>query len=109
MHAGNAFGDRYSRYNNLYKVLKLAGINRWCHADVAPFYDLFVPEDLRDREATAWKSEDKYDSSVSSEEANRGIWRGDKRAERLQKIIWRAEMFDDFAGDDGVELPVPQD
>lgn len=87
MHAGNAFGDRYSRYNNLYKVLKLAGINRWCHADVAPFYDLFVPDDLRDREATAWKSEDKYDSSVSSEEANRGIWRGDKRAERITDFL----------------------
>ncbi|MCA9073028.1 MAG: hypothetical protein KDA84_29100, partial [Planctomycetaceae bacterium] len=27
MHAGSAFGDRYSRYNNLYKVLKLAGVD----------------------------------------------------------------------------------
>jgi membrane-anchored protein YejM (alkaline phosphatase superfamily) len=87
MHAGSAFGDRYSRYNNLYKVLKLAGINRWCHADTAPYFDLFVPEELRHQETTAWKSGKDYNSSVSSEEEDRGIWRGDKRAERIVEFL----------------------
>ena len=87
MHAGQSFGDRYSRYNNLYKVLKLAGINRWCHADTAPFFDLFVPEKLRDQEATAWKSGEDYSSEVTSEEEDRGIWRGDKRAERIVEFL----------------------
>lgn len=87
MHAGSSFGDRYSRYNNLYKVLKLAGIQRWCHSDVSPYFDLFVPNDLRHQETTAWKSGAKYDSSVSSEEADRGIWRGDKRAKRITDFI----------------------
>ncbi len=87
MHAGNSFGDRYSRYNNLYKVLRLAGIHRWCHADTAPFFDLFVPEKLRGQEATAWKSGEDYSSQLSSEEEDRGLWRGDKRAERIVEFL----------------------
>ncbi len=87
MHAGQSFGDRYSRYNNLYKVLKLAGVNRWCHADTAPFFDLFVPEELKGREATAWKSGEDYSSEVTSTEEGRGIWRGDKRADRIVEFL----------------------
>jgi membrane-anchored protein YejM (alkaline phosphatase superfamily) len=87
MHAGSAFGDRYSRYNNLYKVLKLVGIHRWCHADTSPYFDLFVPEELRHQEATAWKSGEDFDSSVSSLEQGRGLWRGDKRAERIVEFL----------------------
>ncbi len=96
MHAGSPFGDRYSRYNNLYKVLKLAGINRWCHADTEPYFDLFVPEELRHEESTAWKSGKDYNSSVSSEEEDKGIWRGDKRAERIVEFIDSIEPGERF-------------
>ncbi len=87
MHAGKGFGDRYSRYNNLYKVLKLAGINRWCHADTSPYVKLFVPEDMKSQPATNWKTWPDFDSSVNEEDEERGLWRGDKRADRIVEFI----------------------
>ncbi len=87
MHAGSGFGDRYSRYSNLYKILKLGGINRYCHADTSPYYDLFVPEELKQHEATAWQAGDDYNSSVTAEEKEWDIWRGDKRAKRIVEFL----------------------
>ena len=79
------FHDRYTRYNNLYKVLKLAGVNRWCHMDMPPYYPMLVPHDMRDDENTAWMA--KFDSRVSADEEARGVWRGDKRNDRMLKFI----------------------
>jgi arylsulfatase A-like enzyme len=78
------FGDRYSRYANMYQVLKLGGIQRWCHPDCAPFPELFVPPDLH---ASAWKPDSEFSSALSEEERNREVWLGDKRAQRLVDFI----------------------
>lgn len=85
MDTSRGFGDRYCRYNNLYKVLKLAGIDRWCHADTEPFYDMLVSYDMRRSRKTAW--EPHFDSNVSTEEERRGVWRGDKRNRRILEFL----------------------
>ena len=79
------FGNRYTRYNNLYKAVMKTGERRWCHADTSPFYKMLVPYSLRESEATAWKPD--YTTSVSAEESERGIWRGDKRNQRMLDFI----------------------
>ena len=82
------FGFKYSRYNNVYKILQLAGVDRWCHADCQPYFDLLVPPSMRDDPRTAWNTTDSgYSTHVSSEENDQGIWRGDKRAERILDFI----------------------
>jgi len=88
------FGDRYSRYNNLYKVLRLAGVNRWCHADCPPFFTMLVPGELRRDSKTAWMTN--FDSSVSFHERDQGVWRGDKRSERILKFLDDLKPGDKF-------------
>jgi len=88
------FGNRYSRYNNLYRVLTLAGVNRWCHADTPPYSPLLVSESLRKSRKTAWMP--KFDSSVSSAEEEQGVWRGDKRNERMLKFLDDLQPGDKF-------------
>ncbi|MFQ5732385.1 MAG: sulfatase [Planctomycetaceae bacterium] len=89
-----SFHDRYSRYNNLYKVLKLAGVNRWCHMDTLPFFPMLVPHAMRHSEKTAWMSD--FNSNVSAEEEERGVWRGDKRNERMLKFLDDLKPGDKF-------------
>ncbi|GAB4161120.1 MAG: hypothetical protein Tsb009_38470 [Planctomycetaceae bacterium] len=79
------FGNRYTRYNNLYKIIMKTGPRRWCHAETAPFHDMLVPYSLRDREETDWQPD--FDSRVSAEEDKQGIWRGDKRNQRMLDFL----------------------
>jgi arylsulfatase A-like enzyme len=88
------FGNRYSRYNNLYRVLALAGVNRWCHADTPPYLSLLVSEQLRKSKKTAWMPN--FDSSVSTEDEQQGVWRGDKRNERMLKFLDDLKPGDKF-------------
>lgn len=85
MDTSRGFGNRYTRYNNLYKLLKLAGVDRWCHADTEPYFDMLVPHEMRESEATAWKP--KYDTTVDSKEEKNGVWRGDKRNQRMLEFL----------------------
>jgi len=87
MHAAKPFGNRYSRYNNLYRILKLAGVDRWCHADQAPYQDLCVSDAMWKSEKTVWKSNETFDSRVSDEEEERGITSGDKRNQRMLEFL----------------------
>jgi len=89
MDTSQPFGDRYTRYNNLYKVLELAGVDRWCHADCAPYFDLSTPQDMRTDPQKSWKTHDrdKYTSWVTGEESERGLWRGDKRNKRMLEFL----------------------
>lgn len=70
---------------NMYKVLRLAGINRWCHPDLDPFANLFVPKDLL--KDACGPGTGKMSTWVSRHEEKQGIWRGDKRAARLTDFI----------------------
>jgi len=70
---------------NMYKVLRLSGINRWCHPDMDPFANLFVPKDLL-KDACA-PGTGKMSTWVTRREEKQGIWRGDKRAARLTDFI----------------------
>ncbi|GIW82546.1 MAG: hypothetical protein KatS3mg105_4353 [Gemmatales bacterium] len=90
MDSRKSFGTRYSRYANLYKILKLAGVNRWCHPNTPPYVDLFVPEDLRHDPFGD------YDTSLTSEERRRGVWRGDKRAQRMVAFLDSLQPGDKF-------------
>lgn len=91
MNTSRPFGSRYSRYNNIHKVMKLAGIQRFCHADTAPYPSLLVPSDDR-----MDNYEDGFDSIVSDEEEKKGLWRGDKRADRLVDFIDSLEEGERF-------------
>jgi arylsulfatase A-like enzyme len=91
------FGLKYSRYNNIYKVLQLAKIDRWCHADCQPYFDLLVPPSMRGDLRTAWNTEENgHRTHVSSEEEDRGIWRGDKRNQRILEFIDDLEPGEKF-------------
>ena len=68
MDMSRPFGDRYSRYSNLYKVLRLTGINRWCHMNCPPYYKSLVPEDMY---PTAWMPD--FDSEISGAKTN--LWK----------------------------------
>jgi len=87
MDAAKPFGNRYNRYNNLYKILELAGVDRWCHADQAPYQDLCVSQSMWKGEKLAWKSNETFDSRVSQEEEDQGILRGDRRNERMLDFL----------------------
>jgi hypothetical protein len=87
MHAAELFGDRYSPHNNLYKVLDLAGIDRWCHADTEPYANLMVPGQFHKARKPAWQPHEVFDSSLSTEDEELGIWRGDKRMQRIVDFI----------------------
>jgi arylsulfatase A-like enzyme len=88
--------DRYARYNNLYRILGKAGVNRWCHADTSPYFQLLVPGAMRDNEDTAWKTEETFDSGVTAEEEERGISRGDKRNQRMLEFLDDLKPGDKF-------------
>ena len=82
------FGDRYTRYNNLYKVLEQSGINRWCHADCSPYTDLLVPQHLKDAPDSNWTPADpEFSTSLTDEEEEQGLWKGDKRNQRMIEFI----------------------
>ncbi|HUT10371.1 MAG TPA: sulfatase-like hydrolase/transferase [Thermoguttaceae bacterium] len=87
LHAARPFGNRYNRYNNLYRILELAGVDRWCHADQAPYQDLCVSETMWKSEKIVWKSNETFDSRVSQEEEEQGILRGDRRNERMLEFL----------------------
>jgi hypothetical protein len=79
--------DPYSAHGNLYHVLKLAGIDRWCHADTAPYCQLLVPRDLHDDGQPAWKPESEFSSALTAKEEKDGMWRGDKRMKRMLEFL----------------------
>ena len=78
------FGDRYGRYSNIYKILRLTRISQWCHPNMDPFESLLVPRDLV---GDAWKTTDRFSSFVTRDEHGKGIWRGDKRNQRILEFI----------------------
>lgn len=96
MNDSQPFGDRYQRYNNLYKILEQSGIDRWCHADCNPYRDLLVPQKYHGRLKTDWDLPAPFKTSVSDEEAEQDIWRGDKRNERIIKFIESLEPGERF-------------
>lgn len=88
------FGDRYTRYNNLYKVLETAGINRWCHGAYSAYYDLYVPQHLRKVTKTDFKPD--YDTSLTDEEEEREVWPGDKYTDRMCEFLDTIEPGERF-------------
>ena len=74
--------NRYSDFNNLHKVMKLAGIRRWCYPNTRPFARLFLPQEDR---ADNW--EHYYDADTTSDDDEREVTRGDKCNERLLRFI----------------------
>ena len=91
MDAVLSFGDRYGRHNNMVKVLKAAGFNRWCHAN-APAYSAMIVGDERHR--LNW--EDEYDAYATDEESERGILRGDKNLGRVERFLDSLKPTDRF-------------
>jgi|GEM_PF-3773360 len=88
MDMSHPFGDRYSRYNNLYKVLELAGVKRWCHADTPPYFEALVPSAFKKDSKTAWKTRDTgYSSRLSDAESESEMWTGDKRNKRMLDFL----------------------
>lgn len=82
------FGETYARHNNLLKILKLAGVTRYAHADTVPFVDLFVPERYR---------EENFEKDLNSEpDSKLEIMRGDKRTDRLVRFIESLEPGEKF-------------
>ncbi len=87
-----SFGNRYSRYNNLYKILQQVGIDRWCHANQAPYSELFTPEHMQENEATDWQPDFDYQKDCDNDDLD--IWHGDNRARRM------VDFLDDLEPDD---------
>ncbi len=75
------FGNRYTRYNNLYKVLETAGRDRWCHGIYSAYYDLYVPDRLRRNREIDFDPE--YDVDLSDEDEEREVWPGDRYVQRI--------------------------
>lgn len=76
------FGDRYTRYGNLHKLLRKVGIGRYCYPDTRPYTDLFVPEEDADL-----LFEPEFSASRSKAERKRGVTKGDKRVDRVVRFI----------------------
>jgi arylsulfatase A-like enzyme len=87
--SGATFSNRYSRYNNLYKVLNLCGISRWCHGDISPYRRLYVPPEMRgEGKPTDWKpATDDYNTALTDEQEHADYWRGDNRNQRMLEFI----------------------
>lgn len=85
MDASKPFGDKYSRYNNLHKLLKLAGISRWCFSNVAPFVDCYIPSDegRLDWEPDPFRKLEFPDK----DQQEKDIWPGDLRRDRIVRFI----------------------
>ena len=94
MDNSQSFGDRYTRYNNLYKVLEAAGINRWCHGAYSSYYDLYVPQHLRGTEETDYEPD--YDASLSDEDEAQEVWPGDKYTDRMCEFLDTIEPGERF-------------
>ncbi|MCH8828357.1 MAG: sulfatase-like hydrolase/transferase [Planctomycetes bacterium] len=84
MDVSRGFGNRYVRRNNLYKILRKAGVNRWCHPIYPPFVKMLVPRELR-KAPLAWKPD--FNTALTDEEDKRGLWKGDKRCKRMLQFI----------------------
>jgi arylsulfatase A-like enzyme len=85
MDAAQPFGNRYNAHNNLYKVLYLAGFDRWCHADTSPYDGLLVPPQLHEDGQPPWDPD--FDSRLNRTEEEQEVWRGDKRADRMVAFL----------------------
>ena len=91
MNAIVSFGDRYSRHNNLYKLFKTVGINRYAHSNALAYSEIIVgPE----RHEINW--EDEFNSHVSSDESERGIYRGDNNFLRFERFMDSLQPSDRF-------------
>jgi len=91
MNAIVSFGERYSRHNNITKVLKAVGINRWAHSHAMAYSEIIVgPE----RHELNW--EDDFDAAVSDEDFEQGIYRGDNNFLRYQRFVDSLELTDRF-------------
>lgn len=81
----SAMQNQANRSSNLYSVLQLSGFDRWCHPNMAPFSQLFVPDVLAQE---AWQQTGPdYNSWLSMAESSRGMTRGDKRNARMISFI----------------------
>ncbi len=76
------FSNRYSGFNNLNKVLRLGGIERWCHPDAGGYAKLFLLENERNLN---WQPE--FDASLTAKEKDAEITIGDKRLDRMLSFI----------------------
>jgi arylsulfatase A-like enzyme len=86
-----SFEDRYSRHNNMVKVGRLAGIDRWCHSNAAAYGQMIVGPERFD---TNW--EDDYWEDISDEESDRGVYRGDKHILRVERFLDSLEPGEKF-------------
>lgn len=75
------FGNRYSRYNNLYKVMETVGCGRWCHGIYSAHYDMYVPDRLKANSTLDFLP--KYDVSLTDEDEEREVWPGDRYMQRI--------------------------
>lgn len=91
MDAAISFGDRYGRHNNLNKVMKAVGTNRWCHANAAAYSKMIVGED---RHTLNW--EDDLNTSASDEQSEQGIYRGDNNIKRVERFLDSLQPGDRF-------------
>jgi hypothetical protein len=85
------FGDRYSRLNNLRKILENYGIKRRCYPDAAGFSKLFLSKEER---LANWQSD--FDASLSKEDRALEITRGDKRLKRILEFVDDLEDGESF-------------
>lgn len=82
MNADELRDNHYGDFNNLHKVIKRAGINRWCYPNERPFARLFLPEEDR---ADNW--EHAYNADTTSDDDARHIKRGDNCNARILRFI----------------------
>lgn len=76
------FGDRYTRYGNLHKLLRRLGFDRFCYPDTTPYAQLFVPAEER-----PGYFEPEFKATRTSAERKSGVTLGDKRTDRLVRFI----------------------
>jgi Sulfatase len=91
MDASQPFFDRYTRYNNFYRIMNEVGTQRWCQPNSNPYPDLFVPAENR---LVNW--EDDFDSRLTSEDQSDELTRGDKRNDRLLRFLDSVEEGERF-------------
>jgi len=87
-----SFEDRYSRHNNLVKILRQTGVTRWCHAHSPAYSQIIVgPE----RHTINFEEDEPY-AEITEEESERGMYRGEKHVERVARFLDSLEPGEKF-------------
>jgi arylsulfatase A-like enzyme len=77
-----SFEDRYSKHNNIRKVFRKVGVSRWAHAHAAAYTQMMIGPERHDE-----NFENEEYSDISDEEADWGMYRGDRNLERVIRFI----------------------